>query len=308
MPGGTAGPGGGTAGTQLRQHGPRDYAKGRNCVDAAAAPPVPVIDAGRLARLRDVLAGGHLALDADRRLAGGILKRWPWTASLVTSANEFHRRAAAWAVSGGTPGFPVPPAAGVIFAASGYPVGGGFHAAAALARPDALFAYLDADPAAVAYNQALLGAPDPLRVCGRRAPARDPGRLLAVPAVQAILDRGPVMVQLQLCAQWWPPEFAAQAVAGYARLLPPGSTLALSLGVPGGTSGAAELAAAVRRAGGILYSHTEDEVAGWFKAAGLVLTPAGITDVRGREMGWAAAEVSRQRPVARAAGAVALVP
>jgi hypothetical protein len=258
--------------------------------------------------VRDVLAGGHLALEADRLLAASVLERWPWTASLVTGANEFHRRAARWAVSGGTPGFPVRPAAGVIFAACGYPLPGGFHASAAAARPDAMFAYADVDPAAVMLNRAVLAAPDPGHVSAYAGSARDPERLLGGPEARAVLERGPVMVQLQLCAQWWPSQFCAWAVCEYARLLPPGSSLALSLGVHGGAPGAAEFTAGIERAGGRICSHTEDEVAGWVKEAGLELAPDGVTDVRGRELGWAAAEFGRQRPVARVIEAVALVP
>jgi hypothetical protein len=116
------------------------------------------------------------------------------------------------------------------------------------------------------------------------------------------------MVQLQLCAQWWPAEFAAWAVAEYARLLPSGSTLALSLAVPGGGSDAGALAAANGSTAGTVHVHTEDDVARWIAAAGLELTPVGVMDVRGRELGWAAAEFGRQRPVARMIEAVAMVP
>jgi hypothetical protein len=59
-------------------------------------PGTPSVDAGGIGHLRDVLAGGYLA----------ILERWPRTALLVRSANEFHRRAARWAVTGGWPDFP----------------------------------------------------------------------------------------------------------------------------------------------------------------------------------------------------------
>jgi hypothetical protein len=190
---------------------------------------MPTVDAGRISRLRDVLAGGHLALEPDRRLAASILERWPATASLVRAANEFHRRAAQWAVTGGTSDFPIPPAAGVIFAASGYPLPGGFHATAAAARPDALFAYAEVDQPAISFSRALLAARDPERVSVYAASARNPDGLLAAAQARAILGRGPVMVQLQLCAQWWPAEFAAWAVAEYARLLPSGRVMALRL-------------------------------------------------------------------------------
>ena len=288
-----------------------------------AAPPPPVLDAGRIGRLRDVLAGGHLALEPDRQLAASILQRWPWAGDLTKGANEFYPRAAHWAVVGGTPEFPVPEAAGVIFAGSGYPppdgtdssgrpVYRGFHAAAQAARPDALFAYADADPEAVAFTEALLADPDPERVSAYEAAASDPARLLGAPQAQAVLARGPVMVQLQLCAHWWPSDFAAWAVAEYAKLLrelAPGPKLALTLGITAGAPGGTEFMAYLGRAGGTVCLHTEEEVAAWIKEAGLELVvPPGITDVRGRELGWASAEFGRQRPVARVIEAIAVVP
>jgi hypothetical protein len=289
-------------------------------VSDVAAPPPPVLDTGRIARLRDVLAGGCLGLEPDRQLAKSILERWPGAAGLVAAANEFHRRSAAWAVRGGTPGFPVPSAAGVIFAASGYPLRSGttdssgrsayagFHATAQEARPDALFAYASSDPHAVAYGDALLAQADPGHVSAYRASARDPAGLLGAPQAQAILGRGPVMVQLQLCCHWWPADFIAWALAEYARLLPSGSTVTLSLVIARDGRGADGLAEAIGGAGGTVHLHTEDDVAGWIARAGTELAPGGIADVRGREMGWAAAEFSRQRPVARVVVAIAVVP
>jgi hypothetical protein len=285
--------------------------------------PVPVLDADRIAQLRDALAGGQLALQPDQELAMAITARWPETAALVRNANEFHRRAATWAVVGGAPDFPVRRAAGVIFAASGFPIGikfdwdadfrrllpgAGFHPDAAAARPDAMFAYAEADPEATAYNQVLLGKADPLRVAAYQASAREPKRLLEAFAARTLLDRGPVMVQLQLCCHWWPPEFCTWAVGEYARLLPPGSTLALSLAVPGGTDDAGELMAEFSRTGGAFYPHTEADVAGWIAACDLTLVPPGVADVRGRGKDWAAAEFREKLAVARVVEAIAVVP
>jgi hypothetical protein len=282
-------------------------------MDAPTVPPVPVLDAGGIARLRDVLAGGYLAEEADRKLAESLLARWPGTAALVTDANEFHRRAATWAVAEG--------AAGVVFAAAGYPVdikhdfaswrrlpGGGFHEAAAAEQPRALFVYAEADPVASGYNRALLAARAPLCVSAYEASARDPGGLLGTFAARAVLDRGPVMVQLQLCCHWWPGEFCAWAISEYGRLLPPRSSLALSVVIPGGADDAREFMAGMSLAGGTVYPHTESDVTGWVAAAGLDLAPPDVMDVRGRGLGWAAAEFSRQRPVARVVEAIALVP
>jgi hypothetical protein len=51
-----------------------------------------------------------------------------------------------------------------------------------------------------------------LRVSAYHTLARDPAGLLGAPEAQAVTKRGPVMLQLQLCAQWWPGKFAAWAV------------------------------------------------------------------------------------------------
>jgi hypothetical protein len=284
-------------------------------VNRAATPLAPQLDAGRIARLRDVLAGGYLAHQADCDLAGAILARWPWAGDLVTTANDSHRRTAAEAVSGGTPDCPVPPAAGVIFAAAGYPLrdprhGGahGFHLAARAANPDAVFVYSSCDPVADLYSRALLAEPDPGHVSVAESLACDPAGLLATAEAQAVLARGPVQLQVQLCAHWWPGDFAAWAIAEYARLLRgTGSTVALTVGIPGGGGHAAEFAADVNRAGGTLYAHTADDIAGWVKAAGMKLTRE-IGDVRGRGQRWAATRFGQQRPAARVVEAVVLVP
>jgi hypothetical protein len=270
----------------------------------------PRLDAGRIGRLRDVFAGGHLARSEDRDSAAKILARWPGVADLVKDANDFHRRAAEWAVKGGRwkdGGSPVevPPAALVIFGGSDYPVGGGFHAAASRASPGARFGYAAADKRATDLNKGLLASADPEHVFAWQARTREPGALLGAPEVKAV--KGPKSLQLQLCTQWWPGEFAAWAVAEYARLLSSGSTLVLSLGVLGGGPGGDEFLADFGRAGGVIYPHTPEEVAGWFGAAKMILTACGITDVRAREMKWAAEGYAAGRPVARVIKAVAVV-
>ena len=283
-------------------------------MDAAPKPPVPELDAGRIERARAALAGvGHLVFEPDRQFAASAAGRWPWLPGLVREADDFHRRAARWAVLGGTAECPVPPAAGVIFGAAGYPARDasgayGYHAQAQAAAPGTLFAYAAADATATAYNRALLAARDPGRTSAVTAWTRDPAGLLRMPEAVALTGRGPVQFQLQLCVHWWPAEFARWAVGEYARLLPRGSTLALSAFAPGGGAGGGDFAAAMSRAGGEVRLHGEDEIARWVTAARLRLVPPGVTDVRGREKGWAAEEFARRRGAARIVGAVALKP
>lgn len=280
-------------------------------MDTGAAMPPPRLDAARIAAVRDALAGGHLALGPERDLAAVILARHPGTAELVQRANAFHIRAANWAVTGGSwedggVRVEVPPAAGVIFGAAGYPIPGGFHSGAARISPGARFAYAAEAGRPADLNRALLACADPGRVFAFEGSTRKPGALLSAPEARAVGE--PVQLQLQLCVQWWPGDFAAWAVGEYARLLPSGSTLVMSLGILGGGPRAEEFLSLIGQAGGTIYPHTADEAEGWVKGAGLILTPWGITDVRAREKAWPEARYAALRPVARVIEAVALVP
>jgi hypothetical protein len=293
-------------------------------VDDGEVKP-PELDAGRIQRLRAAFSstGGTLSLEADRVHAESMMERWKNFRRQADDSVDFHRRAALWAVTGGTPDFPVPEAAGVIYANAGYPgsegpdpVTGeprfaGFHGPALAARPGTRHAYSEADPDAARYNGGLLAARAPLRVSAFKADAAEPGAVLGHPFAMAVLDRGPVMVQLQLCAHWWPGSLAAAVLGEYAEQLRkrcPGSTLALSVGSPGSGADAGEILAALREGtGATAYAHTEDDIATWLDDAGLQVTPAGVTDVRSREHRWAAQEFARLRTVPRVIEAVALV-
>ena len=266
------------------------------------------MDAGRVAAVRDVLAGGRLAAGQDRLLGEQILRLHPAAGRLVREANWYHRLAARQAVTGTVPGCPAPPATGVIFTCCGYPLPGGFHAgsprdSAQGASPGALFGYACADRAASRYCRARLALPDPGRVCAYQPPSLEPADMLGSPEAQRILQRGPVMVQLQLCAPLWAPGFCAWALGEYARILRrygSGSTVMLTLGVPGSKPDGgltAGLGTAFR-----FYPHTERDIARWVQEARMTL--AGLGDVRGPGPDWAAPR-DRARRLVRA---VAVVP
>lgn len=276
-------------------------------------PPAPRLDTGRTARLRDVLAGGYLAYQADRDRGAALA---PWhLGRLVRDANAFHRQAAVWAVTGcGSPGFRVPPAAGVIFAAAGYPAPDpdrpgvlGFHTAAQEASPGALFAYVEPHLEALTYNLALLAVPDMDHVAAYAATACAPGDVLGNGNAREILARGAVHVQLQLRLHWWDTGFCAWALTEYGRLLTPGSTLAVTLAVPGIPGRWEEFAAAARDAGCPVQAHTPADVAAWIEKAGLRVSPCGVTDVRAGTRSWADVELGRHRAL-RIVKAVAVKP
>jgi hypothetical protein len=79
---------------------------------------------------------------------------------------------------------------------------------------------------------------------------------------------------------------AAEAVAGYAKLLPEGSTLVMSLVVPDPCEDGRQMMRDAGRAGGPGYCHTREDVASWFEGAGLRLREPGVAPVRAIARPW----------------------
>lgn len=253
--------------------------------------PLPGMDTLRIARLHNALYGGHWADGPERAAAEEIGRMYPATrkkdasqggavAGQMTAARLLHARAATWAVTAETD-----TARGVVFAACGYPCDPDPHTEALARAPLARFVFADLDPGIVLVNRAGPGREPGVSAC--QASARDPEGLLRHPAVQEI--GGPIQLQVQLAAHWWPPSLARQLVAAYARLLPPRSTFILSLGVPVRSGGGEKFAAMLEETAGVpVYGHGEDEIASWVTDAGLELPPRGVKAVRAHGRPWAA--------------------
>lgn len=280
---------------------------------AAAVPPRPDLDPAPIARLRDALLGGTRATARERKLAARLAARWPALPGLIWGTVAFHARAACWAVEEGAAtvvfgaaGYPVPDAGLADARAAGYPVPGQLplHARAATAAPRARMVYADADEVATAVNGVLLADPDPARVTAVQASVRDPEKLLDAARVPP--GGPPACVQLQCVLHWLPCEFAAWLVAEYARLLPSGSSIAMTMVIPGANGGDG-LAAAARGSGGRLRPYSPADLEGWVEGAGMGLTRWGVTDVRAGEMRWPEEEFARH-PGPRAVEAVAVKP
>lgn len=261
------------------------------------------------ARLIDALRGGKRGREAEREAAAAIEGRWPGTGSQLRAAAAWHAGAAGRAVTAReAPGWPA--ARSVIFAGCGYPPSGYRgarlpHGEAAWRAPAARFAYCDADEAITLLWHRWLRLDS--RALAFQAPAADP-RQAAGMARTAQMEE-PWSVQLQLCAHWWPPEVAAGVVAGWAEVLPPGSSLVLSVPVPGAVNPNGEAGAIVAGAAGTVpFRHREDDIAGWVTGAGMRLGPQGVTDVREPGgPGWAH-EALGAGLASRVAGAVGLRP
>ena len=259
-------------------------------------------DRGDATRLLDAIAGGRRAFAADQATAGQIELNYPGVTELVRRCFAFHRKGAAWAV---TEVEFCPPAQSVIFTATGLPPRDRpLHEAAARLRPAARFAYVNASATTTLINRAVLELPEPGRVRAFEGDTEDPESWITTTA-KDLLDAGPVSVHICLAVNRWPAWLAVQVLTAYRRLLPPGSTVCLSVGSATGPR-AAEFETYMSGKLGRLYTHVPEQLAGWIEFSGLRMHPWGVRDVRpdGRGGGPAA----RVSDVARILSVVALVP
>jgi hypothetical protein len=91
----------------------------------------------------------------------------------------------------------------------------------------------------------------------------------------------PLQVQVPLAAHFWPADVARRVTAGIGELLPPGSSLVLSLWSPSpDDDGKRFLGLLSAAAGTTAHGHSPEDAAGWLNAAGLEPHPHGVTDVR----------------------------
>lgn len=268
-----------------------------------------IADSLTVYRVRDALTGGKRGLGRERDVAAYLEQRFPGIGRAVTAAHDFHRRAALWAVTGGEL---APPAEAVIFAACGLPAPSGpLHADALEAAPHVRILYCDSNPKITEVNVDALVRPDPERVMAETA-WRPLPEVLGTPQARELTRLGPVSVQLMHALHWWPPPIAREAVAGYGRRLPPGSTLCMSLWTPERdtdgkvTPEGEEMMEVMTLAGGRAYTHSAQDVAEWVMAAGMRLHPMGVTDAR--EFGRPAPKAPLAGLPGRVIEAVGIVP
>jgi hypothetical protein len=250
----------------------------------------PLFDTGAVARVREALLGGHIAYDRERNVAAWLEERYPGLGEMVAASMRCHADAALQAVTGK---LGAPPAAGVIFTAAGVqpppprpgePARRPLHAAAAEAAPRARYVYFELDEGVADTNVQLLAGDGRARVAS--APSWDPGRLLAAPQARELTRTGPVSVHVILAAARWPGDVAAQVTAEYARLLPKGSTLVMSLLVADECEAGREMMRDSGTVGSRCYCHTDDDMRGWFEGAGLRLRKPGVASVRAIARPW----------------------
>jgi len=223
-----------------------------------------IIDATRpnVARVYDCLAGGKAAFAVDRALAREMEAMHPPLRALVAANRAFLARAVIWAARQGISQF--------VDLGAGLPSAKPLHQAAREADPSARYCYVDNDPLCGAHARILLAA-DGVGVA--ETDLTDPGGVLAHPDLLAVVSpRLPVLVLLGCVLNALPAGEAAEVVAGYTRLLAPGSVIAIS---------ALRIDDKVlwkqlhdTYTAGPLHNHGREDIATWL--GGLDVVPPGI--------------------------------
>lgn len=216
----------------------------------------------------DFWLGGSQHMRADRELATAVAAEFPTVPARVRAAKEFHLRAARWCAERGISRFI---RAGAV---TWVPEGRNLHEA--VPRAQVVYATRDAE----AHQWALHQLACPPRVTAVQARVSDPAGLLAAPPVKAMTAEGePVALVIGMVLHCAAGTDAAAHVEAYARALPAGSVIAVSLAVPGRSARAGKLMSMLGAAAPV-YRHSPADVLGWLQGAGLEVVPPGVADVR----------------------------
>jgi hypothetical protein len=171
-------------------------------------------------RIYDYLLGGSFNLAVDRAFAHELLARVPWAHDVARANRQFLIRAVRLAVSLGIRQF-LDLGSGIISASR-------VDRAAQALDGRCRVAYVDADSIAVAHAQVMTAGDT--RCTATLADMRDVSKVLAEPAVAAVLDFSqPVALLMAKVLHQIPDEDdPAGIVAGYRDAVPAGSVLAIS--------------------------------------------------------------------------------
>ncbi|HEX4725290.1 MAG TPA: SAM-dependent methyltransferase [Pseudonocardiaceae bacterium] len=210
------------------------------------------------ARVYDVHLGGTHNYESDRLVAAQVVARLPELPTLLRANRAFLRRAVQHLVDLGIRQF--------LDLGSGIPTVGNVHDVAQHANPDCRVVYVDIDPAAVAYSQAILaGNPWASAVLGDLTL---PDAVLHNREIRDLLDLSQPIALLMVAVLHFQPDTAgcAAIVREYTSALAPGSYLVMSHAASAGRAidrvrDAAEVFSA--NVGGF-YLRSQEEVASMF--------------------------------------------
>jgi O-methyltransferase involved in polyketide biosynthesis len=232
-----------------------------------AEPSVPGIDTSvpNIARVYDCLLGGKDNFAADRIQAARLTEFDPSLPFLVRQNRAFINRVVVWAAGRGIRQF--------LDLGAGLPTHPAVHEAAFEAADKPRVLYVDNDPVVTLHAKALLAGPDGVAVV--RADLNEPDVIMSRQTLGDLLNpAAPVCVLLAAVLHFLPSDTAHALIADYARLLAPGSVVAVSVF----GSDDPEVAAAARKAytASRTYTHSREQVAGFLVDAGLELVEPGV--------------------------------
>jgi hypothetical protein len=232
------------------------------------------------ARMYDYWLGGKDNYEADRQAANAVRRLRPNVAEQALDNKKFQTRAITYVAGQGVrqfldvgSGLPTSPARG-----DDAPLWLATHEAAQVVAPDALVAYVDHDPVAVAHSRALL-ADASRRVVAADGDMLDPLAILHDAEVRAAgFDLAAPACVLLACVLHFVDAAAAKNIAtAFTKALAPGSFLVISVGFARGQAGQDFASTYNAQAGPRIYAHSWEEITALFD--GLDLVPPGLTDV-----------------------------
>jgi SAM-dependent methyltransferase len=226
-----------------------------------------------IARVYDALLGGKDNFAADQALADKLGQLYPPLASVVQENRQWLARVTTWAARGGITQF--------ADLGCGFPGSPAVHEMARDAHPAARVVYVDNDPLATLHIRTLLA--DGRTLAGIEADLTAPAAVLGHPGLRAVIDpREPVCALLGLVLHFQDADAARAVTAGYARLLAPGSVLAVSVIRNDDPGLLQQIRAAYTPAA--LHNHSREDIAAFL--SGLELVPPGVVLAHGWRGGW----------------------
>lgn len=218
-----------------------------------------------VARVYDSLLGGKDNFAADRIQAAKLIEFDPSLPGLVRQNRAFVNRVVTWAAGRGIRQF--------LDLGAGLPTHPAVHETAQQAIASARVVYVDDDPVVVVHAQSLLSGPD--GVTAVRADLTQPERVMSRQTLEDLLDPAePTCVLIAAVLHFMSADTARDLVGRYARLLAPGSVLAVSVF----GSDDPEVAEQARQAytATRTYTHSREDVASFLAGAGLKLVEPGV--------------------------------
>ena len=234
-----------------------------------AARVNPGFDASEpnMARVYDYWRGGKEHFAADRDQARRLLRIYPPLTAMVRENRAFLAQAITWTASQGTSQF--------IDLGAGLPAAQNTHEMARAVNPAARVAYVDTDPVVLAHAWALLATS--AGVAAAAADLRDPAAVMADPELRAVIDPAePMAIILGAVLHFLDAGIARQVTAEYARLMPPGSYLVISVACYDDETLGKQLAAEYTTAP--FYNHAPADILSFF--AGLEMAGPGLAEAQ----------------------------